>query len=299
MKKIIFSALAALAFVGVSCSSDDNSSIDDNGTGNGSGGITPPNKKVYVIDKIKINATEVYGDESEESEYSETVVDFKYDHGKLMSIESVENDMFYKFIYDDKGIVKEVESQEVVYEQFGDKKVMKKHIVSDFLGLAPFDFGKKGKINVHNKGNVENMTFYAYDDKDKVIGEYKTTLRYDNRPFAAFHTLNTTGAVDLSKKTQIDFGVNTSAFNGLGYANSLLPANNPIYLNHEYVGTKEYSEVNISYTYDANNYPISFEYTVINQYESGRWNPETKKYDIVWLVDKTTGQANITYKELK
>lgn len=291
MKKIIFSALMALAFVGVSCSSDNDST-----DGGDKGGITPPNKKILVIDKIDINSTEV---SNGESEYSETTVIFKYDNKKLTTIESQENDLFYKFTYDDKGIVKEVESTEIESTYEGDVKVTKKHIVSDFLGLAPFNLGRKGKINQLDKGNVVDMTFYSYDNKDKVTGEYKSTMKYDNRPFAAFHTLNTTGAIDLSKKTQIDFGVNGGVYSGLDYANKLLPVNNPTYLKHALVGSEEHAETTITYKCDVDNYPVAFDYIIIDHYKSDKWNNDTQKYDIIWKSDKTTGTANIKYRELK
>lgn len=297
MKKIIFSALAALAFVGVSsCSTDDNSSDTGNGIDNGNGGITPPNKKIMVIDRIDINSTDDYDGKPY---YSETVVYFEYENNKLLSVESVENDTYLKFIYDDKGIVKEIESTETIETEHGNKLETSKHIVAEFLGLTPFNFGKKGKINTLDKGNVVDMTFYSLNDKGSVEGEYKTVLKYDNKPFAAFHTLNTTGAIDLSKKTQIDFGVNAGAITGMDYANKLLPVNNPTYLKHSYSNNEEYTETNISYIYNEHDYPVSFEYVSIEHYLMSRYNFETKKVDYTWETSKVFGTAKITYKELK
>lgn len=297
MKKIIFSALAALAFVGVSsCSTDDNSSDIGNGIDNGNGGITPPNKKILVIDNIFIESIDSYDGVEE---YNSTTVYFKYDDKRLVSLESAENDLLYKFIYDDKGIVKEIESTETYETQDGHKIEISKHVVSNFLGLTPFNFGKKGKINTLDKGNVVDMTFYSLNDKGSVEGEYKTVLKYDNKPFAAFHTLNTTGAIDLSKKTQIDLGVSAGAFTGIDYANKVLPVNNPTYLKHALVGSEEYAETTIKYNYDNTDYPVSFEYVSIEFYKYEKWNNYTQKYDIIWNTDKVVGTAKITYKELK
>ncbi|WP_121964368.1 hypothetical protein [Myroides sp. N17-2] len=291
MKKIIYSALVALAFVGVSCSSDDNSS-----NGGENGGVTPPNKKILVIDKININSTDNYDGKPD---YQTSIFLFKYENKKLITMESEENDLFYKFSYDDKGIVKDIESTEIEDTYEGEKKVTKKHIVSDFLGVTPFNLGKIGKVNQMDKGNAVDMTFYSYDETDKVIGEYKSTMRYDTQPFAAFHTLNTTGAVDLSKKTQVDFGVNAGAFNGVDYLNKLLPVNNPTYLKHALVGSEEYVETTIAYKYDKDNYPTSFEYTIIDHVYEDDWNPITHKVEYKWVSYTIKGNATITYKELK
>ncbi len=296
MKKIIFSALAALAFVGVSCSSDDNSS--DNGNG-----ITPPNKVIKVIEKININSVSTSDyDEADKPEYSEGVVELKYnDANKVTSIVGDGTDVLYNFIYDDKGIVKEIEYFESVYEWGEGEKIEKrKHIVSDFLGLAPFNFGKLGKINTIDKGNPVDLTFYSYNDQDKVEGEYKTEIKYDNKPFAAFHTLNTTGAIDLSKKTQIDFGPSQAAMTGLKYANELLPMNNPTYLKHAYVGDKAYLESKITYQYDNNQYPTSFEFEIKDYYRTSYgWDPIKQEVKYKWVTDITKGKATITYKEMK
>jgi len=295
MKKIIFSALAALAFVGVSCSSDDNSS--DNGNG-----ITPPNKKIKVIERININSvyTSDYS-ENNKPEYSEGVVELKYN--AQSKVESIVDgtEVIYNFIYDDKGVVKEIEYFEPVYVPGEGEKIEKrKQVVSEFLGLAPFNFGKLGKINTLDKGNPVDLTFYSFNDQDKVEGEYKTEIKYDNKPFAAFHTLNTTGAIDLSKKTQVDFGPNKAAITGLKYANELLPMNNPTSLKHAYVGGKEYSESKITYQYDGDQYPISFEYEVKDYYKGyDGWDPVKKEEKYKWITDITKGKATITYKEMK
>ncbi|MVX36459.1 hypothetical protein [Myroides sp. LoEW2-1] len=293
MKKIVFGAFIALAFLGASCSSDDGGST---GNGENGGGITPPNNKIKVIDKIIIDSK--LNDRGEIEEVEEATVDFTYVDKKLHRVSDSDNDSGYKFIYDDKGIVKEVESTQLEYFPGGDQLVTTKYVVAEVLGLTPFNFSKLGVINSVDKGNVVDMTFYSYNDENQVVGTYSSVMKYDDKPFGAFHTLNTTGAVDLSKKTQVDFGNNKGAIMGLDYANRLLPSNNPTYLKHTLVEGKEEVEVVITYTYDADNYPVSFVYSMEEHFVGDEWDREENKYKEVVFTQKVDGSAVIIYKEL-
>ncbi|MTG98675.1 hypothetical protein GJV76_11140 [Myroides sp. BIT-d1] len=292
MKKIVFGAFIALAFLGASCSSDDGGST---GNGENGGGITPPNNKIKVIDKIIIDSK--FNDRGKVEE-GEATVDFTYVDKKLHTVSDLDNDFHYKFIYDDKGIVKEVESTQLEYFPGGDQLVTTKYVVAEVLGLTPFNFGKLGVINGVDRGNVVDMTFYSYNYNNEVVNTYSSVMKYDDKPFGPFHTLNTTGAVDLSKKTQVDFGNSKGAIMGLDYANRVLPSNNPTYLKHTLVEGKEEVEVVITYTYDANNYPVSFVYSIVEHFVSNEWDREENKYKEVVFTEKVDGNAVIIYKEL-
>lgn len=280
MKKIIFSALAALAFVGVSCSSDDNSSID----GNGNGGITPPNKKILVIDKIEVSKTDEYDG------YPVTnkdVVTFNYVDKKLSTIVSAEDGILVSVVYDKSGNLKEVIEGDV-NDGWGDNYVISEIIAKPLLAKD------MGKVNQMEKGNPVDLTFYSFDNNDKVIGEIKTTIKYDDKPFSAFHTFNTTGIIDLSKKTNVDFGVSPGAITGMDYASKLIPMNNAVYLKHALSNGKAYYETKVSYVYDKDNYPVSLSYTID---DFNDWSLIYNKEE--WKAIKSYGNAKITYKELK
>lgn len=279
MKKIIFSALAALAFVGVSsCSSDDNS------IGNGDGGMTPPNKKILVIDKLEISKTDEYdGVPTTNNE----VITFNYVDNKLTTLVSSELGTLVTISYDDKGNLKEVMDGSI--NEGWDEQ----YIISEIIA-KPLLAKNVGKVNTMDKGNPVDLTFYSRDNKGQVIGEIQTTIKYDDKPFSAFHTLNTTGIIDLSKKTNVDFGITPGAVTGIDYASKVVPMNNAVYLKHLLNDGKSYYEANVVYDYDNDNYPKSFSYTVDDY---GDWSTVYNETD--WRAIKCYGTVKITYKELK
>ncbi len=280
MKKILLS-LALVGGLLASCSSDDNSSTENGTT---EGGITAPQKVIKVLDKIEVNATTTWHDE--EVETSNSTITFKYDNNKLVQIVTDKNEVVGEVKYNKDGI----ESISNIEDTF---------FLSAIVGKK-LDGAKYGKVDLINKGNPVELTFYSYDDDEEVIdGEIKAKISYDDKPFFAFHTLNTTGAIDLSKKTQIDFGTPVNAaLSGVNEANKLLPVNNITKLSYD-DGENDSFNATVAYEYDKEGYPVAATFEAISKYISYEWDYKTQQALKVPAEDKDSGTVKFFFKELK
>ncbi|WP_158209946.1 hypothetical protein [Myroides phaeus] len=280
MKKILFS-LVVIGGLLVSCSSDDNSS-NENGTT--VGGITAPHKVIRVLEKIKVSSTRTWHDG--EVETSNSAITYEYENGKLVKIVTDRNEVVGEIKYNKGGI----ESISNIEDTF---------FLSEITGKK-LDGAKYGKVNQIHKGNPVDLTFYSFDEDEKEIeGEFQTKISYDAKPFFAFHTLNTTGAIDLSKKTQIDFGSPVgAALSGINEANKLLPVNNITGINHIY-GEKESFSATVTYEYDKEGYPVTAIFETVDKYTYNDWNRETRESFEVIAEDKDKGTVKFYFKEIK
>ncbi|MEC4115373.1 hypothetical protein [Myroides phaeus] len=280
MKKILFS-LVAIGGLLVSCSSDDNSS-NENGTT--VGGITAPQKVIRVLDKIEVHSV-TEGTEIDKKE-QKSVITYVYENGKLLKVLADNNETVGEIKYNKDGI----ESISNIEDSF---------FLSEIVGKK-IDGSKFGKVDQIHNGNPVALTFYTYDDEDKVIeDESKVTLTFDKKPFFAFHTLNTTGVIDLSKKTQIDFGtVGGAALSGINEANKLLPVNNITEFKFFYEEGETFSGTAV-YEYDKDDYPTSATFKTIENYHYYSWDPVNKKEIKNPMVEVTNGTVKFYFKELK
>lgn len=280
MKKILLS-LALVGGLLASCSSDDNSSTENGMT---EGGITAPQKVIRVLDKIEVHSV-TEGTEIDRKEQN-SVITYVYENGKLLKVLADNNETVGEIKYNKDGI----ESISNIEDTF---------LLSEIVGKK-LDGSKYGKVDQIHNGNPVALTFYTYDDDEKVIeDESKVTLTFDKKPFFAFHTLNTTGAIDLSKKTQIDFGtVAGAALSGINEANKLLPVNNITEFKFFYEEGETFAGT-VVYEYDKDDYPTSATFKTVENYFYYSWDSVNKEEIKNPMEEVTNGTVKFYFKELK
>lgn len=278
MKKFLLS-VSLLGGLLVGCSSDDNanSKIDDDGV-EVIGGVTQPNKIIKVIDRVELTTI----DEREgEKVVTESILTFNYKDNKLSSLVSSTEGPILDIFYNEKGELYNVVFYSPVEEDEPSNLVVSE--ITKYLNV-----GKIGRVTKIDNGNPTELAFYSFNDNGKVRGEYDVTIEYDKMPYFAFHTLNTTGVIELSKKTQLDFGLITPAvITGQEYANKLLPMNNPTSLDFNSYNGKDYNKLTTEYTYTPDNYIDTFNCT------SEEFSDEYDIHEFMYSNGK------VFYKELK
>lgn len=261
MKKIIFSALAALAFVGVSsCSSDDNSTPT----------TTEPNKVIKNIEKIDVVVYED-GDKEEDKTFN---LSYAAD-GKLTSIEYIKRKKGGSIFENSKGDIA-YGSNKKVEKITTPKEVI---LIKDLLVYqnSAYKYGKVLKYD--NKKNPSEILAY-----NKEIEEYVIKITYDDKPFFGFHTLRAAGVIDLLDGVELNLA-SPSVPAELKMAKELLPNNNPIAYTYTNKDGIVLDDLKITYSYDENNYPTK---TVLKgtrqmdfgDYVDGKYVPDWLSNDI-------------------
>lgn len=284
MKKIIYSALVALAFVGVSCSSDDNSSNDDN-----DGGVKPNVNIKYL--------TQVSGYDITEPNDKETAI-FGYNvENKLIKVnvlkpfEEERKDVQYDVIYGKDGRLEKV--SEGAQQTF----------ITTVLGRKD-DAYTIGKVLEYDKRNnpIKLMVYYddirwvkngKYYEEIKEIKQGIVTIQYDDKPFFMFHTLRSAGIIDALDGVNLNFSAPTQAPQ-LMLAKELLPTNNAtlfIFKNEEGV---EIVKTDIKYVLDKENYPISASIVNIKKHREFNWD---KFAFNDWQEEKAEVQLSFLFKK--
>lgn len=267
MKKIIYSALVALAFVGVSCSSDDN----NNST------ITEPNKVIKNIESIDMVLFED-GDKEEEKSFN---MMYTAD-GKLKSIE-------YTKLYDD-GRVYENSKGELTHDS--NKKLEKITtpdeiiLIKDLLVYQNSAY-KVGKVLKYDN-NQNPVEILVYNKKKE---EVMVKVTYDDKPFFGFHTLRAAGIIDALQGVELNLASpNVPA--ELKLAKELLPHNNPITYTYTNAEGRVLDNVKIVYSYDESNYPTKASLQGIRQillfnYVGGEYVKEWTSYNFEVMTTYT------------
>ncbi|MEK6493727.1 hypothetical protein [Myroides odoratimimus] len=188
MKKIIFSALAALAFVGVSCSSDDNS------IGNGDGGVTPPNKNIKLISQV------VTVDDAHPADKLTFNVNYDNDSKVTSVVGNESNDEYFvgeaTFKYEEKTKLTEVKAG-------GDLFPVQLLLDSN---KSLYKYGKV--LEYDKKGNPTKILMYYDEYLFEELGGTKQgilELEYDNNPNFTFHTMRAMGIIDAIKGVNVIF----------------------------------------------------------------------------------------------
>ncbi|MCC9041895.1 hypothetical protein LNQ81_04160 [Myroides sp. M-43] len=259
MKKIVFSALAALAFVGVSCSSDDNGNII----------ATDP---VVVIKNIK-NIDVVLFEEGKRE--LEKKFDLYYtEEGKLTTIEYTDLDEEGTVYENSKGNLTQDSKNKL--EKISSPKEM--ILIKDLLVYqnSAYKVGKVLKYDNHK--NPSEILVYNRD-----MEEITMKISYDDKPFFGFHTLRAAGIIDLLDGIELNLA-NPTVPAELKLAKELLPRNNPItytYTNKEGIVL---DNIKIVYAYDESNYPTKAVLTGTRQmsipnYVNGVYVNQWESYD--------------------
>lgn len=280
MKKFLLS-VSLLGGLLVGCSSDDNanSKIDDDGV-EVIGGVTQPNEVIKFIDSAEGERVGIDYDE-DIHEKGNSKLHYNSD-GKLVSVLGDKGEVLVNIEYSN-GDLTSVNVEE------GDS-----FNILDVIAKQPFQFKNRVRINSFENGNVTSYTSYEFYD-DVLVEEDEVTIDYDNKPFFAFYTLNSTGAIDISKKTSVDIGaISGGVLTGENTMNKFIPANNPTRIKYvDAANSKIFTEYSIKYKYDNDNYPIGGNFTekgidIQEDYRTG---------EKIEVKTEITGSFTITYKK--
>lgn len=281
MKKFLLS-VSLLGGLLVGCSSDDNanSKIDDDGV-EVIGGVTQPNEVIKFIDSAEGKRVGIDYDE-DIHEKGNSKLHYNSD-GKLVSVLGDKGEVLVNIEYSN-GDLTSVNVEE------GDS-----FNILDVIAKQPFEFKNRVRINSFENGNVTSYTSYGFDDDNILVEDEEVTIEYDSKPFFAFHTLNSTGAIDISKKTSVDIGaINGGTLTGENTMNKFVPANNPKKMKYvDLTNPNNFMELNIEYTYDVDNYVTGGTFSQIG---------EGEEYDYrvgkdIKVKTEITGSFTITYKK--
>jgi hypothetical protein len=108
-----------------------------------------------------------------------------------------------------------------------------------------------------------NPTILELFEDDYFTGEryvYTATLSYDNKPFVFYHTLDAAGIINVLNSTQLNFSLTANP--EIILAKLLLPVNNPIRAIIKDENNIEIGRIDVTYTYDTENYPTASTVTV-------------------------------------
>lgn len=271
MKRIILGVLtlSVLSFVG--CSSDDNNSS-----------IPKPNEHVkYLATITGYNVN----DPSDK-----TITAFNYsDKNKLVSLNMYE-----------VGYENEADTFDFIYGKDGRLEQAtdgyKPLLVSTGLGFKDEAY-KIGKVVAYDSNaNPAKLQVY-YDEYNEKTHKNETkqgtvTIKYDNKPFFAFHTLRAAGVIQALDGVKLNFNAPTEAPQ-LKLAKELLPNTNPINVVFYLEDGTELTNSTITYTYDNEGYPTEFTVVHIDTIEEIDWNTGAH---LGWEIETSTLKGSILYK---
>src|SRR5690606_11983756 len=129
------------------------------------------------------------------------------------------------------------------------------------LYKSPYDAFEMGQVvEYDDNGNPYLIQLYQEDydyDTDQVkIIEYTAEITYDDVHNPYYYTLQSAGIIDVLDKVQLNFS-SAPQSSKVVKARLLFPVNNPskiVYKNQ--TGIPQY-QIEMDYTYDDDNYPIS------------------------------------------
>ena len=215
--------LVSISLFTISCSSDDDGFIDANG-----------NTKKKYITRILDQGNNL------------TVLNVNYDsEGKVTSAES-KNDTKY-FSYGDNGDLKRVSG--------GGDNIVTSEIINEIH--KGYEIGDV--LQFDDKGNPTVLELYGedyYGNREIVTAE----LKYDEKPFAFYYTLDAAGIIDVLYDVRLQF----YAPQEIVLAKKLLPVNNPVKATVKDNNSQEVFTITVDYNYDQDNYPTSSRVIIID-----------------------------------
>lgn len=271
MKRIVLGvfALSVLSFVG--CSSDDNNSS-----------IPKPNEHVKYL------ATITGYDVEDISE--KLVTTFSYsDKNKLVSLKS------YEVGYEtDSDAVSFTYGQDGRLENVSDGAEVT--LISSILPYKDEAY-KIGKVLTYDSNANPSILQVYYEEYNEKTHKNETkqgtiTIKYDNKPFFAFHTLRAAGIIQALDGVKLNFNAPTEAPQ-LKLAKELLPNTNPINVVFTLEDGTEVTSSTITYTYDNEGYPTEFTVVQVDTIEEINWNTGDHEG---WEIETSTLKGSILYK---
>ncbi|MDR2222263.1 MAG: hypothetical protein LBE34_05930 [Flavobacteriaceae bacterium] len=273
MRKEMFAALLALGLIGVSCSSDDSSSNNGNGT--------RPNQHIKYI----TNVDTFYLEDGVMEQDSKVVMQYSTAN-RLESMQSTE--LGSEDEPNNTGNIKFVYGASSKLEKVGEASELK--LVSDML-LYKNDAYKMGKVlKYDNRKNPIEILVYNEEKEQDIL-----KVTYDEKPFFAFHTLRAAGIIEAIDGVSLNFAA-PSTPPQLKLAKELIPTNNPVALQIIDHTGRVLTDLKITYQYDDKNYPKVAVMHATHQYEAIVAIKDNKPV-YGWKTSTEESKVNLTYKE--
>ncbi len=129
------------------------------------------------------------------------------------------------------------------------------------LFQSPFHAYELGQVVAYDDNrNPSKISFqeevYNYTTGQTEIVNLTAEITYDTAPNMYFYTLEAAGIIEVLDKVQLDFSMNAQATE-LIKASQLLPMNNPVKFVYKNNNGEIEATLDISYTYNQDNYPIN------------------------------------------
>lgn len=269
----MFAALLALGLIGVSCSSDDSSSNNGNGTG--------PNQHIKYV----TNVDTFYLEDGVMEQDSKAVMQYSTAN-RLESIKTME--FGYEGESGNTGDVKFVYGTNSKLEKVGEASELL--LVSNLL-LYKNDAYKIGKVlKYDSRKNPIEMLVYNEEKEQDIL-----KVTYDDKPFFAFHTLRAAGIIEAIDGVSLNFAA-PSTPPQLKLAKEIIPTNNPITFQIIDHTGRIVNDVKITYQYDDKNYPKVAMMYAVNQYQFYKGMKDNQPY-YEWGTKIEESKVNLTYKE--
>ncbi|SNR17311.1 hypothetical protein [Tenacibaculum jejuense] len=158
------------------------------------------------------------------------------------------------------------EATSIQYTNTGDLLNISGQGLSETLNLeelfqSPYNAYQLGQVvSYDDNRNPSKISFqeevYNYNSGQYETIELTADIIYDEAPNMYFSTLEAAGVIAVLDKVQLDFSMNPQA-SELVKASELLPMNNPIKFIYKDENGNVSATIDISYTYDQDNYPIN------------------------------------------
>ncbi|MBD0831314.1 hypothetical protein [Aestuariibaculum sediminum] len=149
------------------------------------------------------------------------------------------------------------------------------------LYQSPYDAFETGQVQEYdNNGNPYKISFinkiYNEDTYEYENVDYTAEISYDDTPNPFFYTLKAAGIIDVLDGVELNFSLPQQAANIIK-ARTLLPLNNPSKITYKNELGNIVYDINVEYTYDEQEYPISATVTAISLEVN-----ETGTYSVVY-----------------
>ncbi|WP_299677594.1 hypothetical protein [uncultured Tenacibaculum sp.] len=158
------------------------------------------------------------------------------------------------------------ETNSIQYTNTGDLLNVSAQGLNETLNLeelfqSPFNAYELGQVVSYDDNRNPSQISFEDQVYNYNTGQYETIgltaeILYDDAPNMYFYTLKAAGIIDVLDKVQLDFSMNAQA-SEIIKASQLLPMNNPVKFIYKNQNGGVEATIDISYTYDQDNYPIN------------------------------------------
>ncbi|WP_299712118.1 hypothetical protein [uncultured Tenacibaculum sp.] len=230
-------------------------------------------KKInYLLSALTISLCTISCSNSVSDDFDDVNNDIAKKRLRQISTNSSGESLATSFSYDSNNKLTGVSSNltgeitSIQYTNTGDLLNVSSQGVNETLNLetlfqSPFNAYELGQVvSYDDNRNPSKITFqdqvYNYSTNQYETVSLTAEISYDDAPNMYFSTLEAAGVIDILDRVQLDFSMNAQA-SEIIKASQLLPMNNPIQFVYKNENGEIQATIDISYTYDQDNYPIN------------------------------------------